>query len=408
MTLRTITPPASPRVTVVYIQTLMQPDDLERLVFAPLAAGHLDAPPETLVRSGRFAAPALSVANDPATLRDGLLAAQAAIHLDGQPGAIMLGSGKRTFIKPSFGANLEENVAVIVQNLAEPDIRLERLGSADRGGPVIIYLANKARPELVEELRAWKGSSAAPPQPLSWSQAAGELHRLPPTLEAPVPDAAIAALRKGYIAVLSDDLPYPLLAPTTLELLFSGPRDLALPAAVRRMVIWPRLLAAFLGLTLGAFLIAVAGYHHALVPGPFLAALAASRANLPFPVVLEMFLVSFIGDAAEAAASRLWGPRATVVAWIGITLAFTAAMQVGVIGPISGMAGIFAVIVRDILPHTALSRTLRTWRYLFMVAAAGLGIYGMALLGFLLLVYVSEERAFTHPIRMQPGEGAPL
>lgn len=61
------------------------------------------------------------------------------------------------------------------------------------------------------------------------------------------------------------------------------------------------------------------------------------------------------------------------------------------------------MIIRDVLPNQALGRLLRIWRYLFMVAGAGLGVYGITLLTFAMLVYLGQEQVFANPIRIAPG-----
>lgn len=403
---RTLTPPDSPCVALVYIQGLIPPPDLERLVLTPLSAGGLTDPPEVLVRSGRFTAPELRNTDNAEALRDGLLSGMAAVHLDGHPGVIMLGNGLRLPLGPVFGLTVADRIAVLVQHLRTPDLCLERHGSGDQGAPVMIYLRSKASPDVLAGIRLWTRERTAPQQQVPWWRPHVGIYRFPPALAVTVPAAAVAALQRGYVLVLFDDLPNAMLAPTTLDLLFTGPGDVALPPPLRRLVSGPRIVAALVGLTLGAFLIAVAGYHHALVPGPFLMAMASSRANMPFPVALEVLLMAVVGDAAAAAVARIGTGRAAFLAWIGMVLAITACLQVGVIGAMSGVVTILAVIAREILPDPALTRAVRVWRYVFMGAAAGLGMYGISLMILLLFVYLSEERAFSHLIRNSPGEAA--
>lgn len=62
LTIRALTPPGSPAVTIMYIRDLMDPADLERLVLTPLAQGSIAGAPADLARSGRFPAPTLQVA----------------------------------------------------------------------------------------------------------------------------------------------------------------------------------------------------------------------------------------------------------------------------------------------------------------------------------------------------------
>ena len=398
--MRTLTPPGSPAVTIIYLRDLMDPADLERLVLTPLSQGAIAGAPTDLARSGRFPAPTLEVAETAGALRDGLFFGLAAIHIDGHAAALLVGSPQASRPLTAFGSGTDHNVAVLYRHLPSPDLRVERMNG---NRTALVYLQSKAAPDVVRAVAAWAGHLSPQPPQMVWWQAALDILRLPQAQECSLPSAMAAALEQGYVAVMTDHLSVPLLAPTTLELLLSGPKDVTLPPAVRRLVILPRVIAAMIGLLVGALLIAITGYHHTLLPGTFLVALAATRQNAPLPIVLEVFLVSALSDVAQAAAIRLGGQRILFLAWTGSVIAIIGAMQVGVIGAISGITAIGAMIIRDLLPNPALGRVLRIWRYLFMVVGAGLGVYGITLLTFAMLSYLGEERILANPIRLSPG-----
>ncbi|MFZ5816971.1 MAG: spore germination protein [Bacillota bacterium] len=400
---RIITPPDSAAIALVYIADLIGAADLERLVLTPLSQGGISGPPEALMRSGRFPASQLRCGAEARDLTAGLLAGLAAIHVDGHPGILLVGSDLRESPDAGFGPDLEGRIATLCRQLRRPDLHTERLVRADGSRAAILYLKSKAPPALVRSVRTWSLDLSGHPGPVPWYRNFLNAIRLPPAVESPSPAAVAESLTRGYVAVLRDDRSEPLLAPTTLELLFRGPRDVALLPAARRVVLWPRLVAALLGLTLSASLVAVSAYHHTLMPGPFLVAMATSRSNLPFPVVGEMILVSLISDTVESAVIRTGGRRLLVLAYLGNLLAFMAMMQVGVLGAVSGVVGIVESAIRAALPNLVLQRIVRLWRYFFIGAAAGLGVTGITLLFFALMIYVAEEQALEHPVRLPPA-----
>ncbi len=400
---RPVDPPAGPAVTVAYISGLMDPSDLERLVLVPLASGLPDAPPDTIARSSRFPAPELRAVNDTKALQDGLLGGLAALHIAGHKGTLLVGTGQPPKAKDAFGYNLGENVNMVRQVLPRADLRVEMLQGPEKSLSAVLYLHGTAAPGTVQAVRGWARNLRAKKAQTPLWKTLPDVLRLPPAVEAPKPAMVADALRHGYIAVLADHLPGALLAPMTLDLLLTGPNDVTLSPALRRAVILPRLYATGLAMTLGAWFVAVSSYHHSLIPGPFLMALASSRRNMPFPIVLEMLLVLALDEGISAAVKRLEGQRWTFLAILGIALALMAALQAGVIGPLSAIIGIAIVVALQILPNPALGRAARIWAYGFIAAAAGLGVYGMALLAFVLFVYLGEERPFGHPLRRPPG-----
>lgn len=400
LSVRYLTPPDSPTVTVVHIRGLVGPADFERLVLVPISAGGLDAAPEALAASGRFTAPALEVTGETGTFLDLLYAGLSAIHIDGYPGVLLLGAGHAAPLQDTFGTDLSANLSILMRHLPNPDFRVEDMHSSAGLRCAIAYLEGTATTETVDAVRAWVNRQTTETRGTPVFRALIGNLRIPPTVDQTSPAAMAAWLRKGYVAILADHLEIPLLAPTTVELLLSAPKDVSRTHTARRLAAVPRLIAALIALTTAGGLTAVSVYHHSLMPGPFLVALAASRQNMPFPTSLEVLLVSLLADTAEAAALRSGGSRLLPVAWVGTVLAIMAGMQVGVLGAVTGLALITSAVVRITLPTAVLRVTVRIWQYLFVAAAVILGIYGMALLGFVMVVYLGEERAFGHPIRV--------
>lgn len=400
---RELLPPGSRAVTVVCLSSLMADSDLERLVLAPLASGAITDAPATLVRSGRFAAAHLQCTCDGERLVAGLLEGMAAIHVDGFDGVLLVGSTLQESPQPRFGPDLEANVALLHRQVRQADLLIDFHTRADGTRVAVIHRSSRSTPATVQAVRSWSINLSATPAPAPLWLSLLTVLRVPPAITVPSPAAVAEALTRGYVAVLRENHAQPLVAPTTLGLLFSSPGDATRSPAFPRIAAWPRGLAALIGLTLSAGLVAATAYHHSLVPGPFLVALGASRINLPFPVVGEILLVSMLSDSFYAAALQMGERWLALVAIVANLLALMAMMQVGVLGGVTGVVGIVDAAVRAALPNATLRNLISRGRYLFIGAAAGLGIFGMALLFFLVLVYVAEERPLEHPLRLPPS-----
>lgn len=400
---RPMTSPGGRPFTVAYIADLVEPSDLERLVLIPLAQGPVSVSPEALMRENRFPAAVLQCVADAGALSTGLLGGLIAVHVDGFPQALLVGTGQQVAPSTEFGPDLGANIAILHRQLPVPGLQIERISGESGNQCGLVYLDGVPDPKTLQKAREWSRQLRARPAAAAWWRPLLSMLRLPTAVETPSAAFAAEALRRGYIAVVADHQPYPLLAPTTLELLLASPRDADLPAPVRRAATMPRLAAALIGLTLNAFLAAITAYHHSLLPGPFLVALAASRGNLPFPIVMEVLLACVISDAFQVVALKSGGSRFTLGALIGIVLAYMTAMQVGLLSAVVGFASMLEAAARATLPNIALGRTVRIWRYLFIGAASALGVYGMTLLLVVMLAYLGDERALAHPVRLPPA-----
>lgn len=399
VTIRTITRPGAADATLVYMPSLMDPSDLERLVLAPIARGLPDLPSAHLARLGCFPAPEQRIAETAQTLQEGLLAGLAGIHIDGHGQVLLLGSGKAEQPAATFGPDLGANVAILRRHLPLPALRCEVITGPEGRRCALVYLQGRASAETLAAMRRWITAQAQGQQKAAWWNTASGWLRLPAAMDTDSPPEAAAALRLGYAAVLDDFLPGARLGPLTLDLLLSAPGDQALAPPLHRLVRWPRLVAAVAGLVLSAFFVASASYHHAVIPGPFLVALASSRQNPALPVVAEILLVELLGDAIRTRTQRLGGRYLVLLSFIGTVLAITIAVQAGLLGAVSGVVGIASATLVQVFPNRTLRRAVRVWRYLFIGAAAGLGIYGVSLLWFMMVVYLQEEASFGHPIR---------
>lgn len=399
VTIRDLDPPGGRGLTVVYIDGMLDAAVLDRLLWQRLIRPLPDLSPDQLARSGHFAAPVLRVAGDASTLSDSLSAGMAAIFVEGHCAVLLLGDGATDQAQTDFRHGLAGNLALLRREVRHPGLRVEFLPGGSGGRTAIAYIEGVAVPSTVAAVRNWAWHLSPGRPSLSGWQALLQGLRVPQSLEQPAPAATADHVRRGYVAVLTDHLPHALLAPCTLELLLGGVHDVALPLPIRRMAAWPRILAAALALTLTALFVAATSYHHGVLPGPFLVALASGRQNLPFPIVMEAIIIELLDDLMYAGASRLGLERAGYLAVIGTVLAAMALVQSGVMAPAVGMVGVAASAIRQVLPHPALVRLVRVGRFLFIGAAAALGLYGMAIALFALMAYLAEERTFGHLIR---------
>ncbi|HYF91983.1 MAG TPA: spore germination protein [Symbiobacteriaceae bacterium] len=396
-------PPTGPALTVVFIADLIVRDDVERLILRPLSTGLPPVPLEQLTHTGLLSAPVQRPAKTPLDLLQGLHSGLAAIHVEGQEGALLVGSSLGAAEQSAFQSDLSANVAMLRRALADPRLCTEVVEDGGQGRTCLVYLHGAVSGKTLDAIRAWARQSGKQGRQDKWWTALVAILRLPQTWDCPSPAAAAETLRSGHVAVFFDRLPCAQIAPTTLSLLAQAPQDVNLPPALRRLLPWPRMVAALFSLTVSAGYVAVTSYHHSLIPGPFLIALASSRQNKPLPIQIEVITLFLLDDGLWAAAHR-GSPRYLFSAAFATVLVATALLHAGIVGPATVTTAITTSVLMHLLPSESVTRPVRLWRYLFVGAAAGLGGFGMALIAFGLMAYLAGETRFHHPLR-QPIEG---
>jgi putative Ca2+/H+ antiporter (TMEM165/GDT1 family) len=404
--IRTVNLTFGPPATIAYFKRSVSAADLEAYVLEPLARGSSVGDFCELVGSGRFPAPIVETVQDADSLCRGLILGLIAVHVNGSASAVLVGTAAANQPQTSFGPALVENLATLYHALPHADLKVKAGTAVQDNIYAAVYLQGIAPPETVQAVRSWAEQLSPQAMTKHWWQAALGAFRLPSVVRVQSPLTMALFLRRGYVAVFAEHLTEPLLGPASLSLLLASTGDIDISPALRRLVIWSRLMACQVSLTLGAVLIAFTSYHHGLIPGAFLMAMAATRQNMPFPTVLEMFFLAMLGDVAQAAALLIGGRRLGFLAWIASILAGMVLVQMGVVGSTSVTASIISLAVRDILPSQELRRVITVWRYLFMAAATALGIYGLTLMAYAFIVYLSDTDIFGQRLWAEPAPQA--
>ena len=99
-------------------------------------------------------------------------------------------------------------------------------------------------------------------------------------------DRAVFALINGEVLILTDGSPYALSGPTTLLDFFISPEDYYLPWMIGsffRIIRFSELYFLFSS----AIYTAALTYHYQMIPADLLGPIIFSRANVPFPPILE-------------------------------------------------------------------------------------------------------------------------
>ncbi|MHB9143966.1 MAG: spore germination protein [Symbiobacteriia bacterium] len=408
---------------LLYVDGLVAADRLERDV-VPALLDDLPAKPGLLQRFNleqvreHLAERALrttqiSIAQNYGALLDGVLAGDVALALDGLPGAIMLNYRQWERRQPEdppsepvvrgpregFTESLRTNTALVRRRLRTPDLKLERLtiGSISKTDVVIVYLSNIADSDLVEEVRRRLAriridailesgylEEFIEDQPYSPFSQVQNTER---------PDIVAAALLEGRVAILTDNTPFVLIVPATFLQLWQANEDYYERFTTSSAI---RLLRYFLlvsALILPSLYIAVLTHHPEMIPTHLLLTIAAAREPIPFPTVVEVFLMEIAFEGLREAGLRLPRPVGSAVSIVGALVIGQAAVQAGIasaptviIVAITGISSFAAPRYNAAISH-------RLLRFPLMVLAAFFGLFGVMAGLVAIVIHLSSLRS---------------
>ena len=200
------------------------------------------------------------------------------------------------------------------------------------------------------------------------------------------PDRMARELLEGRVGILMDGIPVALLSPCTLPELLRVAEDRSSHALTASVLLLLRWAALLLSLLLPGLYLAVALYHQEMLPFELLQSIIAAKQEVPFTTAAE--ILGMLGAFAllQEAGYRLPEGAGSSVSIIGSLIVGQSAVDARVVSPIAVIVVALAGIAGFTLPDRSLDAAIRLWRFIFVLCALCLGLYGV-MAGFLLLLW---------------------
>lgn len=198
-------------------------------------------------------------------------------------------------------------------------------------------------------------------------------------------DKVASKLLAGRVAVIVDGSPFVLTAPYVFaESLQSAEDYLRSPlyATFIRILRFAALIAA---LYLPGLLVTIITSHNELLPETMLSAIEEMRADMPYSLFWEIFVVLVIFEMLREVGVRMPRSVGDAIGIVGSLILGDAAVRAGIASPIVIVAVALAAVCSFIVPVYMYSTVLL--RFLFLFIGFKLGFYGI-ILGTLALLFI--------------------
>lgn len=315
-------------------------------------------------------------------------------------------SNTETAIKGPRDAFVEElvtNVSLIRKRLRTNSLRCERfkIGKRSQTAVALLYIQDIANPETIEEARkrldgidvdSLMGSS-----PLEEMIADKSYSLFPLIGYTTRPDFAVDSLIRGRFVVIADGAPTAVIAPANLLFMLRSAEDTYFSYLPSSFSLIFRYAGLLISLLLPGFYIAITSFNVEQLPYPLLATIGMSRIGLPFPGPLEAFLMVGMFEVFREAGERL--PKA-----VGSTVSVVGGIIVGEAAIRAGLASSTLIVVAAItgvasftLVNQTLVLAVSITRFMVMICASFLGMYGFMLGLMGVLLYLASLSSFGLP-----------
>lgn len=302
-----------------------------------------------------------------------------------------------------FNEMFRSNTALIRKTLNTSSLVMENtsLGKTSRTPAAICYLKNVANSSLVDEVR-YRTENIDAEYILSSLALAqyieeGTFLPFPQLVATERPDRVCNALAEGRAAVVVGGSPQVLIMPTTVFDAAVSPEDAYLRFPYSFLTRLIRIAAIALALLAPAVFLAVMNFHRELILTDILFALSNARAAVPFPSLTELLLMELSFELIKEAGIRVPGPAGSALGIVGGLILGQAAVSANIVSPITIIVVAVAGIASFAIPNYQLAFSVRFMRFIYTLAAAWGGFFGIFAVMFIDTVLIVNAKSFGAP-----------
>ncbi|MFC5450004.1 spore germination protein [Paenibacillus aestuarii] len=321
------------------------------------------------------------------------------LFIDGQTRALVLdtqGWPQRAIKEPQIESTLKgahqgfvetagQNIALIRRYLPNHELKIKEYSVGSRGNTKVsvMYLEDVVQPDFVKEmedrllqihvdaiLNTGELAEFIEDHPISL---------FPQLMMTERPDSAAAHILQGRIAIVVDHSPSVIIAPVTFSAFFQSVDDYSSRWIIASFLRLLRYTALITTMSLSAFYIAIVSFHYEVLPLDLLVSIGESRARVPFPPIIEAFLMEISLEMLREAGLRLPGPIGQTIGVVGGIVIGQAAVQAGIVSNIMVIIVAITAISSFIIPDFDMSSSLRLLRFPMMLMAALFGMVGIVI-----------------------------
>lgn len=305
--------------------------------------------------------------------------------------------------KDAFTENIQINLGLIKRRIKSSTLKAESLivGRKTTTMINILYFDDITEEELIEKVK--KEIKKIDIDGIIDSNTIAEYlelenkSRFPSVIKTERPDNVATALLEGKIAILVDTSPFALIIPAFFGDFINPISDNYHKSININFLKKLRIFCFFLTLMVPAFYIAIINYNPETIPTSLLINFSTQREGVPFPAIVEAFIMLFICEILRESDLRFPNSYGSAISILGALILGEAAVNAGIVSPIMIIVIAFTFITSLIFPDQEVGAAIRHYRFIFLFAASLYGLFGLILALIYFLIRVTEMKSLGKP-----------
>lgn len=303
--------------------------------------------------------------------------------------------------REGFTESLTMNLTLIRRKLKTPDLKMKMrvLGEKSRTKICICYIKGIVNEKVLGELNKRLDNieidaildsgyiqEIIRDSPFSLFKTMGSTER---------PDIVAAKMLEGRIAVIVDGSPVALTIPYIFIEYFQANDDYYINYYYSSFGRVLRLIGFISTISFPAVYVALTTYHQEIIPTPLLFSISASREGVPFPTIIEVFIMLLVFELLREAGLRMPTFVGQAVSIVGALVIGTAAVDAKLVSAPMVIVTAFTGITGLIIPR--IKGAVILLRLIFLILASTLGLYGYVFGIAGLFIHLFELRSYGIP-----------
>jgi spore germination protein KA len=305
--------------------------------------------------------------------------------------------------KESFVENMGTNLSMIRRAIKDKNLVFERfiLGRRTQTDVCVIYLEDVVDKDVLNEIKERINTLD-----MDFASSSGFIEQLiedntysifPQLYSTERLDKVVSRILEGRVAILVDGTPISISAPALFMEFFHSVEDYYDRFIVTNAFRIIRFLAIFIVITSAPAYLVLIKFNSELIPVNFLIPIMQSRMDRALSPFLEIFLMELIIEFLREGGLRLPSKIAQTLSVVGGIIVGDMAVESRIVSPTTLFVVGVSVVASFVTPNYEMSLSIRFIRFPMLVLANLLGMLGIALGWFSLILHLLSLKSFGVP-----------
>ncbi|KEH91550.1 spore germination protein [Clostridium botulinum] len=305
--------------------------------------------------------------------------------------------------RESFVENIQTNISIMTRRIKEQGLTIEnfKVGKRSQTDLAIMYIKDLVNEDALNTLKQRLNKidiDSINSNGVLEQFIEGETYSIfPQVFNTERPDIVEANLMEGRIAVILSGVSQVITVPALFVEFFHGVEDYTQRFWVANFTRILRFLSILVIVTLPSIYLTVIKFNVELIPVQFIIPINQSRVGIALTPFTEILSMEIIVELLREGGMRLPSKIAQTLSIVGGIIIGQTAVEAKIVSPPTALIEGITVVSTFLIPNYDMSLAIRLLRFVMLILANFLGIFGIAIGWFLIITHLYRLETFNVP-----------